>query len=70
MPSLHRGNILNCEIFELFSFMCIAQDGGPVNLLNGTGLELSDADSASEAFPSLQVYITYTILVILKFLIV
>lgn len=50
--------------------MCIAQDGGPVNLLNGTGLELSDADSASEAFPSLQVYITYTILVILKFLIV
>ena len=30
-----------------------------MNLLNGTGLELSDADSASEAFPSLQVCSIY-----------
>ena len=33
-----------------------------MNLLNGTGLELSDADSESGVLPSLQVHVTYTLL--------
>lgn len=55
VSSLHRGDITDVKNSVIYFY--IAQGGGPVNLLNGTGLELSDADSESGVFPSLQVHI-------------
>ena len=60
MSSLQRGDVPDVENTVIYFY--IAQGGGPVNLLNGTGLELSDADSESGVFISLQVYVAYTIL--------